>query len=144
VPRRRGLRPRLLATVLRSNATLAFAAERQVVSRTGDVVEIPDGSNFFASLAASTTVEAVAGLYRSAGWHLRRCGWNEFEVTSPIAELVIEGDLVLVHGPVADPVANAEAVTRPLRDGAVRFNYECYGQDQSLLVESRGDPDVQR
>jgi hypothetical protein len=34
VPRRCGLRPRLLAAVLRSNPTLAFAAERQVVSQT--------------------------------------------------------------------------------------------------------------
>src|SRR6516162_6484541 len=34
MPRRRGLRPRLLAAVVRSKATLAFAAERQVVSRT--------------------------------------------------------------------------------------------------------------
>jgi hypothetical protein len=33
MPRRRGLRPWLLAAVVRSNATLAFAAERQVVSR---------------------------------------------------------------------------------------------------------------
>ena len=33
VPRRRGLRPRLLAAVVRSKATLAFAAERQVVMR---------------------------------------------------------------------------------------------------------------
>src|SRR5260370_6693796 len=34
VSRRHGLRPRLLAAVVRSNATLAFAAERQVVGRT--------------------------------------------------------------------------------------------------------------
>jgi hypothetical protein len=34
MPRRRGLGPRLLAAVVRSNAILAFAAERQVVSRT--------------------------------------------------------------------------------------------------------------
>ena len=33
MPRRRGLRPRLLAAVVRSTATLAFAAERQVVSQ---------------------------------------------------------------------------------------------------------------
>ena len=36
MPRRRGLRPRLLAAMVRSNATLAFAAERQVVGRTGN------------------------------------------------------------------------------------------------------------
>jgi hypothetical protein len=35
VPRRRGLGPRLLAAVIRLNLILAFAAERQVVSRTG-------------------------------------------------------------------------------------------------------------
>jgi len=34
MPRRHGPRPRLLAAVIRSNATLAFAAERQVVSQT--------------------------------------------------------------------------------------------------------------
>ena len=34
MPRRRGLRPRLLAAVIRSKATLAFAAERQVVIHT--------------------------------------------------------------------------------------------------------------
>jgi len=34
VPRRRGLRPRLLAAVVRSKTTLAFAAERQVVRQT--------------------------------------------------------------------------------------------------------------
>jgi hypothetical protein len=34
MPRRRGLRPRLLAAVVRSKATLAFAAERQVVGQT--------------------------------------------------------------------------------------------------------------
>jgi hypothetical protein len=33
VTRRRGLRPRLLAAMVRLNATSAFAAERQVVSR---------------------------------------------------------------------------------------------------------------
>ena len=46
MPRRRGLRPRLLAAVIRSNATLAFAAERQVVGRTSVV----------------TTMEQLAGL----------------------------------------------------------------------------------
>jgi len=35
MPRRRVLRPRLLAAVIRSSATLAFAAERQVVRQTG-------------------------------------------------------------------------------------------------------------
>src|SRR4051812_43337021 len=36
MPRRRGLRPRLLAAVIRSTASLAFTAERQAVGQTGD------------------------------------------------------------------------------------------------------------
>jgi hypothetical protein len=49
VPRRRGLRPRLLAAVVRSNVTSAFAAERQVVSQTG--FEMSDDNLRFAVLA---------------------------------------------------------------------------------------------
>jgi len=104
-------------------------------------MEIPASSNFFACLSSSTSPEAVANLYRSAGWEVRKCGWNEFEATGVVAELVIEGDPVLVHGPVADPVANADLVTKPLRDGAMRFTFECYGPNQSLLFESTWAPD---
>jgi hypothetical protein len=100
------------------------------------VAEIPTTSNFFACVTSSTSPEAVADLYRSAGWQVRKCGWNEFEATSPIAELVIAGDPVLVHGPIADPVANADAVTHPLREGALQFSFECYGPDRSLLLAS--------
>lgn len=107
------------------------------------MAEIPDSSNFFACVTSSTSVLAVAEVYRSAGWKVRKCGWNEFEARSPIAELVIEGDPVLVHGPVENPVANANVITTPLRDSAMRFTFECYGPDLSLLLESNWDPHAQ-
>ena len=43
MPQRPGLRPRLLAAVVRSNATLAFAAERQVVGQTAMKYEVVAG-----------------------------------------------------------------------------------------------------
>ena len=47
MPRRRGLRPRLLAPVLRSCATSVFAAERQVVSRTkSEAMSVGEIKNF--------------------------------------------------------------------------------------------------
>lgn len=104
------------------------------------MAEIPASSNFFASVTSASSVETVANLYRSAGWDVRKCGWTEFEARSGIGELVIEGDPILVHGPVADPVANADAVTKPLRDGAIGFFFECYGPDRSLLLKSKWDP----
>jgi hypothetical protein len=99
-----------------------------------DVAAVPASSNFFASVTSSISVETVASLYRSAGWAVRKCGLTEFEASSAIGELVIEGNPVLVHGAVADPVANADAATQPLRDGAVGFVFECYGPDTSLLL----------
>ena len=61
-------------------------------------------------------------------------------MTSQIAELVIEGDPILVHGCIADPVANADAVTKPLRDARVAFFFECYGPDHAVLLEAKWDP----
>jgi hypothetical protein len=43
MPRRLGLRPRLLTAVIRLGATLAFAAERQVVGQTDLPGVEPDG-----------------------------------------------------------------------------------------------------
>jgi hypothetical protein len=63
-PRRRGLRPRLLAAVLRSNAILAFAAERQVVRPTemlvSDIMVWRDGGTITFVVSDGTT----AGKYR--------------------------------------------------------------------------------
>ena len=53
MPRRRGLRPRLLAAVIRSSATLAFAAERQVV---GQRRMIPSKMSGVAAVAFMSTL----------------------------------------------------------------------------------------
>ncbi len=45
-----------------------------------------------------------------------------------------------MHGPVAEPVANAAIVTKPLRDAAIGFFYECYGADRALLLEEKWTP----
>ena len=74
MPRRRELRPRLLAAVVRSNATLAFAAERQVVSQSRRV-PIPlclSGSNGRADCGAwlaelIPTSEVLKGRAREPG-----------------------------------------------------------------------------
>jgi hypothetical protein len=108
------------------------------------VADIPTSSNFFASVTSATSLKIIADLYRSAGWDVRKCGWTEFEARSGIGELVIEGNPILVHGSVADPVANADAVTKPLRDGAIGFFFECYGPDRSLLLQSKWDPTGQQ
>jgi len=106
------------------------------------VSEIPASSNFFAVVTGEeASVDDVAALYRAAGWQVRKCGNTDYEARSDVAELVIEGvATILVHGPVAEPVANAAIVTKPLRDAAIGFFYECYGADRALLLEEKWTP----
>ena len=110
------------------------------------MAEVPASSNFFASVKSATSLETVANLYRSAGWDVRKGGWTEFEARSGIGELVIEGNPILVHGPVADPVANADAVTKPLRDGAKDSSLSvtvqtgrCFWNRSGIRLRSRRD-----
>jgi hypothetical protein len=99
---------------------------------------LPDGSNLFATVHAAAGAEAVARAYARAGWTVRACGWTEWEARCAFAELVVEGtDPVLVHGPVADVVANAERAVAPLREAGIPFRAECYDADGALLAELR-------
>ena len=102
---------------------------------------LPDGSNLFAAVRAGMGAEAVAGAYARAGWRVRACGWTEWEARSGFAELVVEGaDPVLVHGPVADVVANAGRAMAPLREAGIPFRAECYDAGGALLAELRWPP----
>lgn len=46
---------------------------------------IPEHSNFHLSVRSPEPPARIAELYRIAGWTSRACGWNEFEVRSPLA-----------------------------------------------------------
>jgi hypothetical protein len=103
------------------------------------VAEFPDTSNFYSSLHTTLSREQVAGLYGVLGWRVRKCSWTDFEVRGPWAELVIEAESpILMHGLVADVLANAEEVVAPLRAVGVSFTAECYGPDGELLRELSG------
>ena len=96
--------------------------------------EIPESSNFHAAVRGPQTAREVAQMYESAGWSSRHCGWKEYEVTHTIAELIIEGRPVIVHGSVADPKRDIDVLLRPLLDHGVDFFCECYEPDGSLLL----------
>ncbi len=103
--------------------------------------ELPDGSNLFAAARGGATAEAVARAYGRAGWAVRASGWTEWEARCGFAELVVEGGgPVLVHGPVADVVANAGRAMAPLREAGIPFHAECYDADGGLLAELRWPP----
>jgi hypothetical protein len=103
------------------------------------MAKFPDTSNFYGSLHTSLSREQVAGLYAALGWRVRKCSWTDYEVFGPWAELVIEAESpILMHGPVADVLANAEELVAPLRAAGISFTAECYGPDGNLLRELSG------
>ncbi len=62
MPRRRGLRPRLLAAVIRSKAISAFAAERQVVRQTVDSARMTSEMTWIAIAVGVAAVFLVIGV----------------------------------------------------------------------------------
>jgi hypothetical protein len=80
MPRRRGLAPRLLAAVIRSNATLASAAERQVVMRS-------DGISMVPPLVSRIAVAAMSGLLVQLGILVAIEGGDLVAVTTSLSIL---------------------------------------------------------
>lgn len=80
----------------------------------------------------------VAGLFRSAGWHVGKCGWTEYEVRCPWAELVIEGEKeVLIHGHVSGDPERAEHFLGLLRSSGMPFQLEFYDLNGKLFREEK-------
>ena len=99
---------------------------------------IPDTSNFHSSLHTTLPRSRVAELFRSLGFEVRKCGWVDFEIWSDWAELVIESEKpILMHGPVADVLANAEKLLARLREAEIEYFGECYDENGALLQEFR-------
>jgi len=102
--------------------------------------DLPETSNFYSCLCTRLTKEQVAELFRPLATKIRKCGWDEFEVFCPWAELVIEGDTpILLHGPVADVLRNAERLFALLRAVGISYSGECYSETGELLREFTWD-----
>jgi len=98
--------------------------------------ELPETANFYSSLQAPISKQRIAELYRPLAMEVRKCGWNEFEISCNWAELVLEADSpVLMHGIVADVAENAEKLLAPLKYAAIAYKAECYGEDGDLIRE---------
>lgn len=67
---------------------------------------------------------------------VRKCGWDEFEISCDWAELVLEADSpILIHGAVADVLENSERLLAPLREAAIGYRAECYDESGELIRE---------
>ena len=67
---------------------------------------------------------------------MRRCGAAEYDLRTSFAELVLESEHpFLIHGSVADIVANAQRIADVLRAAAIAFVLECYAEGGALIMQ---------
>src|SRR5262249_5939081 len=87
-------------------------------------------SDFFASLHTAWSKRRIARLFAGPVWTVRKCGWTDYELTSPFAELVIEAESpTLFNGSVLDAEANIDQILMLLRDTKIAQSAECYDSE---------------
>jgi hypothetical protein len=111
--------------------------------------DIPERSNFFGSLDTDLDRRQVAERFRSLGWEVRKCRWSDYKIRCSFAELVVEArSPILMHGAVADVVANLDRISpaprgRYLRLGRVlRRRGEATGEVQFRNRRIAPSPDL--
>ena len=106
-------------------------------------VSLPDTINLFGTLDTTLPPERVARFFAYRGWNARKCSWSEYEVTCPVAELVVrcpdgKSNCVLVRGAVADVVANLPQLIEPIARAGIPYSFECYDETFNLIHHTRG------
>jgi hypothetical protein len=95
--------------------------------------------NIHSVLDTSLTQRQVAELFLAHGWTVHKSSWTDHYILCSWAELYLDGEgEILMHGPIADPLAHAEELFVPLRQAGVRYWGEFYGADTELLEEFSG------
>jgi hypothetical protein len=95
---------------------------------------IPESSNFFATLETARSRCRIAELFGPPTWIVRKCSWTDYEVSSTIADLVIEAESpTSLHGPVAEVEVNADRILATLQAAGIGYTAECYNAGGELL-----------
>lgn len=96
---------------------------------------IPDATNLYGTVRTSLTKAELAAVFAAHGWRTRKCSWIDYELRSTFGELILEADdPLLLHGPVADVLANAPRIADVLRAAHASFSLECYAPDRETLL----------
>lgn len=108
------------------------------------MAEMPDSSNFFSTLTSKLPRRRIADLFVGQGWRLREPDDKEhLWVLCPWSELIIESmNPTLVHGIIADIVANTERVIAIFEHAGATFTAESYDADGGLLRTWRSEDQV--
>jgi hypothetical protein len=96
----------------------------------------PEPSNLLISVAMFTdrSREQLVKLFELPEWKVRKCAWDEFEIKSSWAEVVVEAENpVLMHGLIRDGQGNIDRILQPLREAEIAYKAEVYGENHALL-----------
>lgn len=95
--------------------------------------QLPEGSNFFATVFTEKSKSEISQIYKSAGWKVRQSSFNDFEISQDWVSIIIDGDQeVLMHGAVAELENRVFKITAPLVQHKISHRVEFYDADENL------------
>ena len=95
--------------------------------------QLPEGSNFFATIFTEKSKEEISQIYESAGWKVRKSSFTDFEISQDWASIAIAGNQeILMHGTVAEVENKAFKITAPLIHHKISYKVEFYDADDNL------------
>jgi hypothetical protein len=96
--------------------------------------DVPNELDLFIAIFGGLDRRGVARVCERLGWEVRRSGWAEYEMRSPVAELEVQAESpVLLHGSVLGNLDIVESVLAPLREAGAVFEGECYDANGKQL-----------
>jgi hypothetical protein len=101
-----------------------------------NVDSFPERNNFYGAIETALNKSELAAVFAASGWSIRKCTWEDYELTCGFAELILEADdPMLLHGAVAEVLQNAQGVADVLRKAGATFSLECYATDHTLVAK---------
>lgn len=95
-------------------------------------------NSFYASFR-TVGMKQIKDALEGNGWHSRKAGCSEFELTNERSELILEGGAYeqLLHGAVVFDKAVLEALDKLFSSLGADFVYAFYDDNKHLLFEKR-------
>lgn len=84
----------------------------------------------------------VAEKFRNIGWRLRKCSWDEYEIRSEYAELIIHSARpILMSGEILESRNGAESILSSLRESGIGCDAELYDEGNQMIQELKWLPE---
>lgn len=90
--------------------------------------------DIYITLNTQLSQSRLNSLFTNNGWDSRMCSWNEYEITSDYAELIIASESpVLISGGISRNPDSIDKIIAILDDAGIAYDFDVYDEHNNLL-----------